>query len=671
MRRTRVVAATSERAWLLAPVCLAAVAFAVALLGPPLGDLLPQGNATPWPSTAPLFRPEATEHARYAIALTAPLLLVAAIVLATRRRLTLSRPVARLVPALQVLALAFVIVCIVGQYRSRVEGAYTQTAGTSSRTVYFTPATLVVASAIGIALALVARNRTVTERIARLVRDTPRQRLVAWALAVLAIAISLLPAIQLESTLFRATISTWYHMFFTFDETAAVLDGRSPLVDFVAQYGSLWPYALAAGMSLLGASIGTFTALTTLLTGASLLALFAVLRRLVASALIALLLFLPLLATSLYKMNGTLENRYSLATLTGMFPLRLAGPLLLLWLTARQLDGARPFARWPLFVAGGLVVLNNVEFGVPACAATLAALLWARGRARPPLGLLALELVGGLAGALALVSALTAVRAGSLPRLGLLTRYSELFGGAGFGMFRIVPTLGVALIVFLTYVAAIGVATVRAVDDASDRLLTGLLAWSGVFGLGIGAYYVGRSHPEVLTNMFPAWALSLVLLTVVVLRDAVSGARLPPPAGLAVLVGFGVLVCSLAQTPTPWSQLRRLGETTPERIVPPDAVRFVRRYTHPGDPVAILTKTGHALALKAGVVNVTPYTGTESMPAREQLAETLRMLRQANGRAVFVGLNEPVPEAVQAVRNIGFRPVMLDERAGLLVLSRR
>jgi hypothetical protein len=454
-----------------------------------------------------------------------------------------------------------------------------------------------------------------------------------------------------------------------------VLDGRSPLVDFAAQYGSLWPYLLAAAMTLLGTSVGVFTALTTVLTGAALLAVYAVLRRLVTSATAALLLFAPFLATALYKMNGSFENRFSLATLTSMFPLRLAGPFLLLWLVARHLDGARPRARWPLFLAAGLVVLNNVEFGLTAAAATLAALMWATRPSRPELGRIAREAGVGLAAALVLVSALTLLRAGSLPHLGMLVRYSDLFAGSGFGMFAMIPTIGVSTVVFLTYVAAIGTATVRALDGAfdgaRDRLLTGLLAWSGVFGLGIGAYYAGRSHPEVLINMFPAWALSVVLLTVVVLRDIAGTRRAPAPTAVLCLVCFAVLVCSLAQTPNPVGQLRRLDRTTAVRLVMPTAVAFIRGQTRPGERVAILASAGHRLALKAGVTDVTPYTGIESMPTQEQLEETLRALRQAGGHKVITPVEGQIPEVVQAVEHAGFRVAAVDASGEIVVLVDR
>lgn len=669
-RRSR-RASGSELAWLLVVPCAVVAVLAIVLLGPPLGGLLPGGSVTPWPSTAREFRPEPTEHARYAIALGAPLLLVAALVGLARMRPRIPRPLAWLVPALQLASGGFVVFCIAQQYRARVEGPYIEIWGTSPRTVYFTVRTLAVACAVGLTVAAVASSRGASRRVARLLRDTPARSAAAWTLAVLAIVGSLLPAIQLESTLLHANVNTWYHVAFTYDEASAVLDGRSPLVDFAAQYGSLWPYALALGMALFGSSVAVFCALAAALTGASLLAVYDVLRRLVASGMAALLLFLPLLATALYKMNGSLSNRFSLATLTGMFPLRLAGPFLLMWLLARHLHGAAPRTRWPLFLAAGLVVLNNVEFGLPAAAATFAALLWTTRPLRPALRRIAREAGVGLAAAFALVSVLTLLRAGSLPDLGLLVRYADLFAGSGFGMFPIVPTLGVSTIIFLTYVAAIGTATVRTLERAVDRLLTGLLVWSGVFGLGIGAYYVGRSHPEVLTNMFPAWALSIVLLTVAMLRDIAATRRPPAPGALLCLIGFGVLVCSLAQTPDPVAQVRRLEATTSARLTTPQAVAFIRGATRPGEPVAILTTVGHRLAVQAGVTDVTPYTGMESMPTREQLVQTLRLLRQAGGRKVIAAGEEAVPEAVHAVEQAGFRLSAVESAGQLVVLTKR
>ncbi len=668
--RPRRPATASEIAWLALVPCAVVTVTAMLLLGPSLGALLPSGQATPWPSARRYFLPEPTELGRYLVALAGPLLLVAAVALGLRRRLEVGPSVARWVTGVQALAVAFGIGCIVSQYATRFESLYTQMAATSSRTVYFTVATLVAAAAIAAAVAAAARSPQVRARAGLLLRETPRRHAAAWVVVVVAVAISVLPAVSFEHTILRAAYNNRLHLMFTIDETYAVLDGRSPLADFAAQYGSLWPYGLAAAMRAVGDSVGSYTVLTSLLTAAALATLFAVLRRLLSSALGALALFLPLLTTSLYKMSGDSADRYSLVTLQGIYPLRLAGPLLLLLLTARHLDGAWPRRRWLLFAAGGLVALNNGDFGIPALGATLAAVLWSARPAPREAARIALELVAGLLAAYAAVAALTLVHAGRLPDVGLLFRYARVFAGAGFGLLPVKPLIGVSTLIYLTYVAAIGTATVRAATCSTGRLMTGLLAWSGVFGLGIGAYYMGRSHPEVLTNMFPAWALSLTLLFVLAVRRVAARApRLPTLPELACLFGFGLLVCSLPQLPAPWLQVQRLERTTARTFDEPAAERFVAAHTRDGERVVVLAQLGHRLAARVGVEDVTPYTGEESMPTREQLDETLALLRREGGTKLFLPLGEPWGIHGAAERR-GFHVVTYERPAGLALLTR-
>jgi hypothetical protein len=664
------MATAAEVAWLALVPCALVTVAAMLVLGPAVGGLLPHAQVTPWPSALKYFHPEPAEHGHYLVMLVGPLLLAGAIVLAARRPLELPAAAFRLVPVVQALGAAFVVACLVSQRRATFGALYTEAARTSHRTVYFTVATLVAACLIAVALAAGVRDPRVRGLARRLLRESPRRRAVVLGLAVLAIAVSVLPAVNVEHTIMRTPVATHYHVMFPLDEAYAVLGGRSPLVDFAAQYGSLWAYVLAGGMHVLGDSVGSFTILSALLTGLALLAVFATLRRVLPTAAAALALFLPLLATSFYVMQGTAANRYSLVTLLGAFPLRLAGPCFLLWLTARQLDGAPPRSRVPLFAAAGLVILNNGDFGIPALGATVAALVWAGRPSVRGLARLAAEAAVGLCAAYAIVAVLTLARAGVLPDVSLLFRYARLFTGAGFGLLPVKPLIGVSTIVYLTYVAAIAVATVRAVGSASDRLLTGLLAWSGVFGLGIGAYYVGRSHPEVLTNMFPAWALALTLLFALVVRRLLQQpSRLPTLAEAACLVGFGVLVCSLAQTPTPWAQASRLGDTTTRTYSPPGAERFLAERTRDGEPVAVFSMLGHRLAVRAGVDDVTPYTGEDSMPTREQFAETLTLLRRAGGHKLFVPIAEAWPELHEAVEAGGFHVVAYDPRAELVEFS--
>ena len=658
--------APEEIAWLVLLPVAAVVLLAIVVLGPPLGRLLyPEQTLSFWPLIRAIIRPEPTEQARFLIALSGPVLLAGATILLARRPPSLlPATAARLTLAVQLVGALTILVCLIVQYSYRFGPLYT-VALSSARTVYFTIPTLLVAALIaGGGGALLLRRRDLVARALAATAETLRRRLAALAGAVLLVVVWMLAAIYTEDTLGRANLAVLYHVQFTFDETYAVLDGRSPLVDFAAQYGSLWPYPVAGGMSLLGDSIGVLTVLMSTITGLTMVATFGIWRRVTRSSLLALALFAPFLATSFFMMRGPLENRYALVNLLGAFPLRYAGPLLVAWMLARHLDGARPRRAWPIFTVAGLAAMNNADLGIAALGAALVALLLAGGApTRRSLLTLAANVVVGLALAFALVSALTLARGDTLPHFDLLFRYSRLFIVAGFGMLPMKPTIGVATLIYLTHVGAIATAAVRAVRGEPNRLLTGLLAWAGIFGLGAGAYYIGRSHPEVLTNTFPGWALSVGLLTVVAVGSLARAERprLAIPQ-LAVLFAFGVTVCSLAQTPTPWSQIDRLSTPAETRLMKPIfGERFVDAHTDPGEPVLLLMLMGHRMAVDLDLENMSSYSGIPSIPSIDQFTEVLEALVQAGGTKVFldnvdrVSGQSTIPQVYEALPQLGFR----------------
>jgi hypothetical protein len=668
-RRTRVPSA-ADLAWLALLPCALVMVAAIVVLGPWAGRIaLPHSDVAFFPYLVQTRHPapEPTEHGRFLIALLAPLALATCVLLGTRR----ARPIrvatiGRLVLLAQTVALAFVATCVVVQQTHRFEIVV---ASQTDHTVYFTIATLLSAAAIAALIATGLRSSAACRGFRALARETPVRRVGAFVAALGATAVWLLPAINFEDTIGNANHVIAFHLPYWLDEAFAVLDGRRPLVDFAGQYSSLWSYPIAAAMAALGASIGVFTVASAAIGAGAMLATFATLRRVVRSSTVALLLFLPLLATSLFMMEGPLENRYAISNLFGTFPLRYAGPLLLAWLLARHLDGSAPRRmRW-LFLAAGLVVLNNVEFGLPAFGATVAALLWSGGRwSHVALRRMALEAAIGLGGALVLVSALTLVLAGSLPHLRLLVSFSRVFAIGGWGMLPMTPLVGVSTVIYLTYVAAIGVATVRAVDGEPDRLMTAMLAFSGVFGLGIGSYYVGRSHPQVLTNMFAAWSLSVTLLLVVAVRAiAARPSRRPTLAEAGCLCAFGVLVCSLAQTPRPWAEVARLQRPAAPLYAHPAGEGFVAAHTKSGDTVAILAQLGHRAAYNLGLNDVTPSTWGGYVVTVEQLDEVLDRLRAAGGRAVFVSSQQMYPEVDDQLRRRGYVPV--DEEAATVAYT--
>jgi hypothetical protein len=660
-RGARVTVGSDALAWLLAvPVALVSVAL-IALLGPPLGRLLHAGGDpyTFWRDLRWAVVAEPTEQGRFLLALVVPLLFAGALAASARRGVTLPRRVAAVgVPLAQAALLALAVVCIVVQQRLVYEVPIYQ-AGVAHRWRYFTPATLVAAGVLA-AGAFVALDRPAWRaRVASWLRESDRRRLLATLLAVLLTAIWLLHAVNTDSSIMGTSSHEWSPAQFTLDETYAVVNGRTPLVDFTAQYGSLWPYLPAAVIAVLGTSFLAFSLTMCAITAVALLAVYALLRRIVRNGVAALALYLPFLATSLFVVGGTLASRYTFGDYFGVFPLRYAGPFLLAWLLVRQLDGAGPRRPWLLFASAGLCVLNNAEFGLAALAATLAALIWTAPDPSPrALARLGAELAGGLLAAYALVAVLTLMRAGELPQLGRLFDYGRLYSIGGFGLQRLHRLLGLHLILYATYVGAIGVATVRAVERASNRPLTGMLAWCGVFGLGSAAYFMGRTHPELLIALFPTWALTLGLLSVDAVERLGRRADARPGLGSAlVLAATALTVCSLAQLPPPWTQLRRIGQETPstpliegEAPLPVYAKAFLpdpstRAFfaPRPGAKVAILLTTGHEIAHAFGVVDVSRYTGLYSIVNRERLRTVVDDLRAEGGSTLYL------PQASQEV----------------------
>ena len=637
--------------------CAALLLAALLLLARPLGHAFFEPLRSGWwPFWGPRLGhlPEPAEHAAYALGLAAPVALAAVVVLAARRGVRLPRrAVVVLVQASAALLVAFLVVVLAAQQVRTFGVPYGEP---PFKRVYFTPATWVVAALLAAGAVVALRRERLLARIGDWTRETRGRRLVAFVVALLVTAVWILPGLHTEGSIATDSPLTYLNIPFWLDEPFAVLDGRYPLVDFHAQYAQLMPYLAAAVMAVFGTTLGVYTVACVVGNALGMLAVYALLRRVVRRSLLALGLFLPVLATGFFTEAGPPENRHGPVTLISMFPMRYVGAYALAWLTARHLDGAAPRRLALLSFAGGIVLVNNVEFGLPAYGATVVALVLADpARVRARAGRFALELAAGLLGAAVAAMLLTLAVAGSLPHFGMMLTFARLYGVDGWANIPM-PTLGLHLAVYVTFAAAIVTAVVRACSRARDRLLTAMLGWAGVFGFGAGAYFAGRSLPEVLISIFSAWALALALLLVVVVKAlARRPARRPTLAELAVLLGFGVAVCSLAQTPTPWSQIERLERSSAQpAYAHTPTERFVDRSTDPGERVLILAPLGHRIAYDLGLVNVSPYSFIEAMPLERHLDEAVAALRAAGGRKLFLPLAQTYPEQLRALERAGF-----------------
>lgn len=500
--------------------------------------------------------------------------------------------------------------------------------------------------------------------VAVLIRRRPslaaaRPRNLAWPVLGVAITVCwLLPAVFRDRNVGHGLFVMWWHMQFVYGDFVATVGGRTPLVDYNAEYGSLLPVALAAPLRALGPSVGSFTALMCLLTLGSLLAVQRALALLTRSEPLALALYLPFLATGFFTDYHSGTERFYFGNYFGVFPLRYLGPYVLLWLCVRHLRGLRPRAPAWLFVLGTLATINDVEFGLPALAAAVVALAAA--------GSLRLRSIaaGVAAGALGVVAVLW-LRTGQLIEVAHMTRYAQLFGRAGFGEVS-TPTLGLHLVIYATFAGALVVAALRHRRVADDRSLTGALAFAGVFGLGAGSYYMGGSNPSQLLGVFSAWALAVALLALVAAR-ALTRPGVPRFAAGAALVLFGLQATALTQFPAPWTQVRRI-TAGPAATQPYDrtaAAAYVRRTAAPGEHVVVLEGLGQLVALRAGVENVSPYSEIWAVWSHEQVAEIVGALRRAGGTRFYLGRAGADPGIGVALAADGFKRVGSDAASEL------
>src|SRR5262249_35249842 len=135
------------------------------------------------PALRSMVRPEPTEHARYLIAIAAPVALAGLLtwLVARSRAPPRTARIDLLVHASQLLLAGFLVAAVLGQhaitYRSEAREP-------GFRHVYFTwPALAFAAAAAAVAAALLRRGELI-ERVARRWRDTPRRTLAARAVAV-------------------------------------------------------------------------------------------------------------------------------------------------------------------------------------------------------------------------------------------------------------------------------------------------------------------------------------------------------------------------------------------------------------------------------------------------------------------------------------------------------
>jgi hypothetical protein len=659
----------AELAWVALIPCAVVMIAAIVVLGPPLGHAaFRHGSDALWPTSwwEARGRPEPVKHMRYLIAAAAPGALAAVVLLGGRgggrARLDVRlRPrTIRLVTVTgYALISAVLVLSVLGQDEVLIVGRQQL-----PKQPIFTLLTYGVSAALVGASLLALRRERFAGWLARLGRETTARRVACLAIVVVFAALWLLETVTTDRLVEDQGQMNW-----TLNDVFAVLNGRTPLVDYHLIYGKLAPYPAALALSIFGKTAFVYTLLLMICNLLTLLLVYAVLRRVTRSSVYALALFVPFLAVS--DIRHTMIN-------AGMWPMRYGASYVVLWMTARHIDGERPRRTWSIFLVGGLGAINAMEFGAAVIVASLVALLCAR----PPRTVrdvwpLARECALGVGAAVVLVAGYTLARAGELPSVSLLMEWPRIFTNLGWFSLPI-PGLALHLPVYGTFAAAIVVAAVRLARKADDALLSSLLMWSGVFGLVAGSYYVGRAEDFKLISMFSAWGLTLALLTVVCVRAlAARGWRAPAFPELLILFGFALAICAISQMPPPRAEIRRLTQDLPPPTYRASAEAFVAAHTQPGEKVVILMPEGHRIADRLGLENVSPFGIVNAIVSQSQMKALIDTIRREGVTEIFMpsattnlaGEGNSSPEHFTLLESLGY-PVRDEEAPGMVELRR-
>ena len=273
--RRRLALAPEDLSWLGTIALAVALVAAASWIAPQLAKLYPDPADDVFAVWRELIAPEPVEQARALLVLAAPFLLAGCVAaLATRRPARASLD--PLLVGAQVVALGLVMMAVVEQERR--SGFLPLD--------YFDPLllsvpNLVAGVLIGVLLtaALLRWGEHPPQALERIGGRFTGVKGVASAIAVLVTAIWLLPAVVTDGTMVAGGPIAAGHIPVQAEDYLAVVNGRTPLVDYIAQYANLLPLIVEPPvLTAFDSSMTSFSIALCMLSAIALLAIFGVFR---------------------------------------------------------------------------------------------------------------------------------------------------------------------------------------------------------------------------------------------------------------------------------------------------------------------------------------------------------------------------------------------------------
>jgi hypothetical protein len=440
-----------------------------------------------------------------------------------------------------------------------------------------------------------------------------------------------------------------YHSRFIIDELLAASAGSLPLVEYTAQYTNLLGYFIVPLARLYPkGAIGIVTTYVSVLQLLCVGIVFFTFKKFLgfvwAIGGLALLLCVTLAAPDNAPLTNTVVGYWA------VMPIRLFGPMILMVSVAVSLKRS-PILIPPIGVLSALVVLNNVEWGLPAALAAGLCIGLNSPEAR-----VARQTFTSFAiwfgATVCLVFGLLIVGGGVEPSR--LTSFIQIFGGSGYFA---VPSLGwgIHLIVVATFVCCliVGVSLspmIRMID--LPAIPAALHTYCGVFGLGAYLYFLNRSLIAVLTSLFFLWGLALILLFHAGWVTSRRFQNYSVFSHLLPLILLFSLALSVFQPPSPTDSLRRISDSIGAnfeevRGVPARAKRIadvVRLTRGASDEVGLVGTDSSLLALLTGTRNVTNFNGIDSVITFQQASMICESIAHSGLKTILITDEISTPE---------------------------
>ncbi len=491
-----------------------------------------------------------------------------------------------------------------------------------------------------------------------------RAALACRAAALVLIVWRLLPALHTDTSLPHADPVVQFHFPYQAGEFTAPLAGEYPLGGFIAQYVNILSVLAIPLFRATGFGVLSFTGLMVALSGLGLACVYAGLARAFPENGRALLVFVLYLGMACFVMEDGQPDRawYNVYSYYAMGPMRMLGPQILFWMVAVRATAGAGARRWPLAVVAAFVAVNNLDFGMPAWIAALAAavVIDVHGTSVARWGgpvVRSLAVFAAMTGAAALAwGGVVQHLSGAPPDPFVALAFQEIFAVHGFYSLPM-PARGLHVIVLITHLLVFSLVVL---DLARGRLFSrtaaALLLFNAVYAVGTFAYYVGRSHEQVLVTTFGPWALTLLITIGALMRSAPPGALSPRGVSLRPVAAAALFLVTCMGTralelPLPWEQARRLLTAQPglpfTALVHARAA-FVRDRLPDGEATVVVSANSHWISNEAGARNRFPFNHGGSLVTFAQVDLVLGDIEREDIGHVFGILPDAMAEGLRA-----------------------